>query len=259
MWSKPYTKFCAVSPKTAEVIGTQMRIVAIIQARMGSTRLPGKVLMNLDGRTVLARVFERVSRFKSIQSVVVATSTNRENDDIAAECARLGVSCVRGSENDVLDRYVQAARKHKAEAIVRITADCPLIDPEVSDSVVKEFLRQHADYASNVFPRTYPRGLDTEVFTRDALEQAWEESTEPHQREHVTPYLYEHPQIFQMASTQAEADYSFHRWTLDTPEDMELIRTIYARFPGSAHFTWREVLEALEREPKLVASVAQAV
>lgn len=229
-----------------------MQIVAIIQARMGSTRLPGKVLMELAGKTVLARVVERVSRFESVQSIVVATSVNRENEAIAAECERLGTHCFRGSEDDVLDRYVGAARKHKADAIVRITADCPLIDPEVSDGVVNEFLRRRADYASNVFPRTYPRGLDTEVFTINALEQAWKRSTEAHQREHVTPYLYEHPDVFRLASIQTDADYGSHRWTLDTPEDLELIRSICSRFAGRGSFSWREVLAVLHEQPELV-------
>ena len=229
-----------------------MRIVAIIQARMGSTRLPGKVLMDLAGKSVLARVVERVSRLNSIQSIVVATSINRENEPIATECERLGTHSFRGSENDVLDRYLGAAREHQAEAIVRVTADCPLIDPEISDSVVNEFVQRGADYASNVFPRTYPRGLDTEVFTRDALEQAWKHATEPHQREHVTPYLYEHPEKFRMASVKAEAVYGFHRWTLDTREDYELISRIYSRFAGRDGFSWRQVLEVLDEQPELV-------
>jgi spore coat polysaccharide biosynthesis protein SpsF len=239
-----------------------MQVVAIIQARMGSTRLPGKALMDLAGKTVLARVVERVSRMNRIQSVVVATSVNRENEPIAVECGRLGIHCFRGSEYDVLDRYAGAAREYKAEAIVRITADCPLIDPEISDSVVSEFVQRRADYASNIFPRTYPRGLDTEVFTRDALEQAWKHATEAHQREHVTPYLYEHPQVFRLASIQADAEYAYYRWTLDTQEDLELIRSIYSRFDGRERFSWRELLQLFEREPALVeinSHVQQAV
>jgi len=229
-----------------------MRIVAMIQARMGSTRLPGKVLTDLVGATVLARVVERVSRIENIQAITVATSLNRENEAIAAECKRLGVDCFRGSESDVLDRYFHAAKETEPEAIVRITADCPLIDPEVSGSVVSKFLQQSADYASNVLPRTYPRGLDTEVFTRSALERAWKQSTEAHQREHVTPFFYEHPELFRLVSVQADADYAFHRWTLDTPEDLELIRSIYSRFAGKGAFSWREVLQLLKREPMLL-------
>ena len=162
----------------------------------------------------------------------------------------------------MLDRYAGAAREYKAEAIVRITADCPLIDPEISDSVVSEFVQRRADYASNILPRTYPRGLDTEVFTRDALEQAWKHATEAHQREHVTPYLYEHPQVFRLASIQADAEYAYYRWTLDTQEDLELIRSIYSRFDGRERFSWRELLQLFEREPALVeinSHVQQAV
>jgi len=239
-----------------------MRTVAIVQARMGSTRLPGKVLMDLGGRSVLARVVDRLSRSRTIDSMLVATSTNNENHAIAAECERLRVSCFRGSEQDVLDRYLRAARASKADAVVRITADCPLIDPEVVDVVVHEFINQRADYASNVLPRTYPRGLDTEVISRTALERAGVEAVEPHQREHVTPYSYEHPEIFRLASTRAESDYSIHRWTLDTREDLELICNIYSRFADREYFSWREVLEVLEGEPELLAinaKVQQAV
>jgi spore coat polysaccharide biosynthesis protein SpsF len=228
-----------------------VRVVAIIQARMGSTRLPGKVLMNLCGETVLARVVQRLRRATLIDCIVVAT-TNRPSDDvIVRECNSLQVACLRGSETDVLDRYWQAAQWFGAEVIVRVTSDCPLIDPELADETIRAFLRQPFDYASNALERTYPRGLDTEVFTIAALERAWREANKPYEREHVTPYIYEHPELFRLLSIRAERDYSAYRWTLDTPEDMQLMQAIYARFADRDNFGWREILALMEREPEL--------
>ncbi len=228
-----------------------MNIVAIVQARMGSVRLPGKVLLDLEGRTVLARVVRRLSRSQQIGEVAVATSTLPADDEIVQECGRLGVACFRGSELDVLDRYYQTARAHGADTVVRITSDCPLIDPGVVDETVMAHQSHKADYASNVFARRYPRGLDTEVFTFSALEHAWREARELYEREHVTPYLYEHPDIFRMASTNGEIDYSRYRWTLDTPPDLELIRAIYSRFDGRDDFSWQEAILLMESDPKL--------
>jgi len=236
-----------------------MNTVAIIQARMGSSRLPGKVLMDLGGEMVLGRVVRRLQRSRHISKIVVATTTVPADEVIVAECDRLEVLCFRGSEHDVLDRYYQAARANAADAVVRITSDCPLIDPELVDETVEVFRDKHADYASNVFPRTYPRGLDTEVFSFDALDRAWREAREAHQREHVTPYLYEHPQIFKLASLSGAADYSRYRWTLDTLEDLELLRTIYSRFHGRDDFSWKEVLRLMEREPELAELNSQVL
>jgi len=236
-----------------------MNIVAIIQARMGSSRLPGKVLMDLGGEMVLGRVVRRLQRSRHISKIVVATTTVPADEVIVAECDRLEVLCFRGSEHDVLDRYYQAARANAADAVVRITSDCPLIDPELVDETVEVFRDKHADYASNVFPRTYPRGLDAEVFSFDALDRAWREAREAHQREHVTPYLYEHPQIFKLASLSGAADYSRYRWTLDTLEDLELLRTIYSRFHGRDDFSWKEVLRLMEREPELAELNSQVL
>ena len=236
-----------------------MNIVAIIQARMGSSRLPGKVSMDLGGETVLGRVVRRLQRSRHISKIVVATTTVPADEVIVAECDRLEVLCFRGSEHDVLDRYYQAARANAADAVVRITSDCPLIDPELVDETVEVFRDEHADYASNVFPRTYPRGLDTEVFSFDALDRAWREAREAHQREHVTPYLYEHPQIFKLASLSGAADYSRYRWTLDTREDLELLRAIYSRFDGRDDFSWKEVLRLMEREPELAELNSQVL
>jgi len=218
---------------------------------MGSTRLPGKVLMDIGGRTTLTRVVRRLSRATLINEVIVATSDVPADDPIVRECERLDIPCFRGSESDVLDRYYWTAKNFDADAVVRITSDCPLIDPQLVDETIQAFAAEEADYASNVIPRTYPRGLDTEVFTTEALAWAWLEAREPHQREHVTPYFYEHPGTFKIASAAGDADFSHHRWTLDTPEDLELIRAICFRFDDRDDFSWRDVLDLMEREPEL--------
>jgi spore coat polysaccharide biosynthesis protein SpsF len=231
--------------------GTTPRIVAIIQARMGSTRLPGKVLKDLEGATVLARVLARVKRAATIGEMMVATSDSRGDDAIVAECKRFDTRVFRGDEKDVLDRYYRAAQFSKAEIVVRITADCPLIDPEITDITVKAFLAERPDYASNALIRTYPRGLDTEVMTMRALESAWRDATAPYQRAHVTPYLYQDQSPFKVLAVKGKQDHSALRWTLDTEADLEFLRAIYARFGGRDDFGWRDVLSLLEREPAL--------
>jgi spore coat polysaccharide biosynthesis protein SpsF len=227
------------------------RIVAIVQARMGSTRLPGKVLMELGGSTVLSRVLARLRRSRWIDQIVVATTSSGLDHVIDLECQRIGVCCFRGSEDDVLDRFYQTAQNYHAEAVVRITADCPLTDPGLVDDVIQVFQNQHADYANNTVLRTYPRGLDVEVFTYAALSQAWQEASKRYEREHVTPYFYEHPTLFRMTSASGQTDYSRYRWTLDTLEDLRLIRAIYARFRNEDDFSWLDVIAVLEKEPQL--------
>ena len=220
---------------------------------MGSTRLPGKVLMDLGGQSVLSRVVRRLARAKLLQQIVVATSVAPADDAIMAACLRLQVPCFRGSEGDVLDRYYQTARDWPSDAVVRITADCPLIDPEVVDQTIGMFLSSGADYTSNVTPRTYPRGLDTEVFTVAGLERCWREAREPHQREHVTPFFYECPGRFRISSLSGPEDYSRYRLTLDTPEDLQLLRAVYASFDNRDTVSWQEVVGLLERRPDLAA------
>ncbi len=236
------------------------RTIAIVQARMGSTRLPGKVLMDLGGDTVLSRVVRRLARAQLVEKIVVATTETLRDELIVVECKRLGVSCFRGSEDDVLDRYYRAAEESGAAVIVRITSDCPVIDPERVDETIRVFQSERADYASNAHPRTFPRGLDTEVFSMAALGRAWREAHAPHQREHVTPYIYEHPELFYIASDRGHCDYSAYRWTLDTPEDLRLLREIYRRFGNRDTFSWREVIALMQVEPELAevnASVIQ--
>jgi spore coat polysaccharide biosynthesis protein SpsF len=228
-----------------------MKIVAIVQARMGSKRLPGKVLMELGGETALARVLRRLSRATLLDQIIVATSTSSSDDQIVQECNRFHVNCFRGSEVDVLDRYYTAANAYLADVIVRITADCPLIDPALVDETVRMFQERHADYASNAIEQTYPRGLDAEVFTLAVLKLAWQNARQPYEREHVTPYFYEHPELFRLASVIGPADYSQYRWTLDTAEDLELLRAIYSKFKGDDGFSWRDVIALMEREAQL--------
>jgi spore coat polysaccharide biosynthesis protein SpsF len=229
-----------------------MRVVAIIQARMGSTRLPGKVMKDLGGKTVLARVVARARRAIEIEEVVIATTHEPDDDRIVDECRRLEVRVFRGAVNDVLDRYHHAAKEVGAEAIVRITSDCPLIEPEITDATIRAFLERRPDYASNVLERTYPRGLDTEIMTRAALDQSWQQARKPYEREHVTPYIYENAGRFTLYSVKGDIDYSDHRWTLDEPEDLVFLRAVYERLEDDSCFSWRDVLALLEREPGLM-------
>jgi spore coat polysaccharide biosynthesis protein SpsF len=229
-----------------------MRITAIVQARMGSTRLPGKVLMHVGGETVLGRMVRRLQRASSLGQIVVATSTSPQDEAIVRECERLQVASFCGPEHDVLLRYFQAAEQFGADIVVRVTADCPLIDSAIVDDVVRLCLKEQADLACNELPRTFPRGLDVEVLTIQALRKASEISDQPYQREHVTPVIYERPDIFRIVSVRADRDFSRHRWTLDTAEDLQLIRAIYSHFDNRDDFTWHEVIELLEQRPDLL-------
>lgn len=226
------------------------RVVAIVQARMGSTRLPGKVLMDLGGKPVLARVLERTAAIPGVDMVVVATSTEPRDEPILALAQSAGVAAIAGSEADVLDRYFQAARAYDAEVVIRITADCPLLDPEVSGAVLRRFLRGDVDYASNIKPWTFPDGLDTEVLSRAALERAWREATLPVEREHVTPYIHERPDSFRLAHVAAAIPLTSQRWTLDEPRDLEMIRAVYAQLPPGK-YRLVDVLDVLVAHPEL--------
>jgi spore coat polysaccharide biosynthesis protein SpsF len=228
-----------------------MRIVAIVQAHMGSTRLPGKVLLDLAGRTMLARVVRRAQRTRLIDEVTVACSTEPSDDAIVTECATLGIRVHRGSDSDVLDRYHGATEAFRPDAVVRITSDCPLIEPEVSDKVIARFLESGADYTSNTIDRSYPRGLDTEICRRACLDRAWAEAKESYQRVHVTPYLYQHPELFKTVQVRGETDLNELRWTVDTREDFEFISRIYSHFGGEDDFSWRDVLGLLKSKPEL--------
>jgi len=228
-----------------------MSTIALVQARMGSTRLPGKVLMDIAGQPMLAHVVERSLRARTLDGLVIATTKNPVDEAIVTEARRLGVPAFRGSEEDVLDRYYRAAKEHDASVIVRITADCPLIDPTVVDFVVEAFRKTSPDYASNILERTFPQGLDTEVVKLEALERAWREASKAYQRAHVTPYIYEHPERFRLYSVRNAEDLSSHRWTVDTKEDLEFVREVYSRLGSGGRFGWRDVLDLIRHEPEL--------
>ncbi len=210
--------------------------------------------MDLAGETVLKRVVERVMRFSLVDDVIVATSELRADDAVAAECARIGVETFRGSESDVLERFAGAARATDADVCVRLTADCPLLDPGVSDSIISVFHEAEgaADYASNKIPQSFPRGLDTEVFSRDALDRAAREAREPYERVHVTAYMYRHPELFSLISVTSDVDRADWRWTIDTAEDLEFVREVYSRLGGTPDFSWHDVVALLEEEPSLL-------
>jgi spore coat polysaccharide biosynthesis protein SpsF len=217
---------------------------------MSSTRLPGKVLLDLTGEPMLARVVERARRARQIDRTIVATTTEPEDESIVEICRQRGWTVFRGSRDDVLDRYYQAAVTDGADRIVRITSDCPLIDPEIIARVVDRLNGGNFDYASNINPRrTFPRGLDVEAFSIGALSAAWSEDREATGREHVTPFLYRHPERFRIALVESDRpDSACHRWSVDTPEDYELLRRIYAHFRGD-NFGWHDVLALLDQHP----------
>ena len=225
--------------------------VAIIQGRMGSTRLDSKVLEDLAGQPMLARVTNRTRRAKALDASVVATTTQPIDDAIVGLCKERGWPFFRGSEEDVLDRYYQAALAFEADVVVRITADCPLIEPEIINWVVSEFVsyQLEVDYMSNSLERSFPRGLDVEVMSFDALGKAWREDRDPASREHVTPYIRRNPDKFRIRNVANDIDYSYMRWTVDTIEDLNFVRKIYDHFQSDS-FNWREVLHLLETHPE---------
>jgi spore coat polysaccharide biosynthesis protein SpsF len=228
------------------------RVVAIIQARTGSTRLPRKIFADIGGDTMLGRTVRRTTRAATVQEVAIATTDRPDDLAVVAEAERLGVRVTCGSEADVLDRYRQAARAFDADAVVRITSDCPLMDPAVIDLVVGEFLG-HAgvDYCSNVLHRTFPRGLDVEVIRRDVLMRAAADARLPHQREHVTPYVLEHPALFALRSVALAEDFSTYRWTVDEPDDLAFVREVYHRLAPDDQFGWRDVVALLSAQPSM--------
>ncbi|QYK69659.1 MULTISPECIES: cytidylyltransferase domain-containing protein [Paenibacillus] len=228
-----------------------MNIVAIIQARMGSTRLPGKVSLDLLGVTVLERVVERIKKVKQINKIVVATTDLTADETIVNLAHKAEVEVYRGSESDVLKRYYEAAVTYNADVIIRITSDCPVIDPVIIDELIKNYIMGSYDYVSNTIERSYPRGLDAEVFSFASLEKAHLEAKSTEQREHVTPYIYQNPDRFSMLSVTCAKDYSNYRWTLDTTEDWELIQQIYTYFKDWDSFNWQDIVELMETRPEI--------
>ena len=254
------------------------KVVAIIQGRMSSSRLPGKILADIAGQPMLTRVYTRTSRAKTLDEIIFATTTDASDDLVAEYCDFSGIPFTRGSLFDVLDRYYQTALQAKADVVVRITADCPVIDPELIDNVVKTVVSEQwrvdgalFDFAANRLPppwsRTYPIGLDTEVCTFAALERAWKDAREPQHREHAMPYFYEGVQLttvnrqlqtglsprgFNIALLHHTTDFGDYRWTVDTPEDLEFMLQVYSSFDGRDDFTWKEVLDLVHDNPELM-------
>jgi spore coat polysaccharide biosynthesis protein SpsF (cytidylyltransferase family) len=235
--------------------------VAIIQARMGSTRLPGKVLEDIGDEPMLWHVYERAQCASLVDRVVVATSTEPGDDAVASFCEERDVRCFRGSEEDVLDRFYRAAVDIGADAVVRLTADCPLLSPPVIDRVIRTYQSSDAEYVTNILEYTHPDGLDVEVFEFEALAVAWEEASEPEEHEHVTPYIRESNQfsaenvqnVLNLSVYQFVDEDTILRWTVDYPEDLEFVRAVYDRLTASGHwvFDQQSVLELLERAPEL--------
>lgn len=227
------------------------RVVAITQARMGSTRLPGKVMCRIAGKTLLEHQVDRLARAGKLDRIVVATTTGPSDDAIVDLCRIRGYAVFRGPEDDVLARYAGAAAEYDADMIVRVTSDCPLIDPAVIDDLVGLFLDPASglDYAA-VDTRSYPHGLDAEIFTRTVLDMAMAEAADPAEREHVTPFIYRRPDRFRLGVLRTGEQHEGHRWCVDEPRDLEFIsRVINALYPDNPDFGWRDCLAILAANP----------
>ncbi len=229
---------------------------AIVQARFGSVRLPGKVLADLGGKPMLERVLERVAAATRVALVVLATTADPEDTPLAALGEALGARVFRGSADDVLDRYHRAATAHGIDVIVRVTGDCPLVDPALIDRTVAVFAEGDCDYVSTSYPvATFPDGLDVEVFSRTALDRAWREARLGSEREHVTPYIWKHPRGFRLKAVTHAENLSAMRWTVDLDRDLEFVRCVYRRLePASGPvFGMQEILDLLRRHPEIAA------
>tara|TARA_Y100001934_G_scaffold219950_1_gene261766 strand:- start:1287 stop:2057 length:771 start_codon:yes stop_codon:yes gene_type:complete len=241
-----------------------MKTAAIVQARMSSTRLPGKVLFPLGNTTVLGQLIARLKQSQQLGGVIIAVPESPKDEPLVREAANLGVECFRGDEHDLLDRFYAAATEFGLETIVRITSDCPFFDPYVLDEMLVHFAAANEpettiDYSTNcTLKRTYPRGLDAEVFTFEALERTFNEAQQPLEREHVTPYMYTNPDRFRLDSHENETDLSHHRWVVDTAEDWRFIYRVHELLNRPDRpFTTAELLELLEREPELAGMNAE--
>lgn len=227
-------------------------IAAVLQARMSSARLPGKVLKPILGQPMICRQLERIRQAKHLDSIIVATSEQASDDPIVAAVDALDIGCFRGSLDDVLDRFYRAAASNRADHIVRLTGDCPLVDAQIVDEVIEKHLSEGRDYTSNFLERRYPDGIDVEVFTFQALEQAWQEAELTTDREHVTPFIYRQPERFSLGSLRCDQDLAALRWTVDHPEDLEFVTKVFeALYPDSGIFSMWNVLELLEHRPEL--------
>lgn len=230
------------------------KVCAIIQGRMGSSRLPGKVLKPILEKPMLIRMVERVSCAHLLNEIIIATTDSDMDEEIVDVCKKNGLSYFCGSEDDVLDRYYQTARTFGTDVIVRLTADLPLIDPAVIDYVVNEFLTGEYDYVANTepLPSTYPDGMDVMVFSFKALKQAWHEAVKPSDREHVTFYFWNHPEKFRIHRVKHDPDWSEYRLTVDYPEDFELVKAVFENlYPNNPFFTLKDIVGFLESNPNI--------
>ncbi len=223
---------------------------------MGSTRLPGKIFKNISGKPLLQHVVDRLTFSRLIDQIIIATTTLPEDNAVEDFCIKNGIAFHRGSSNDVLSRYYDSAKKFGADIVIRITSDCPLIDPKIIDLMLKNFLYSNRsgrlDYFSNVTERTFPRGLDVEIFSFAALEKAYNGANKNFEREHVTPFIYQHPEKFVISNYTSKKDYSFHRWTVDTEKDLKLIDEIYtALYKPNSIFYFEDVLKLFDGRPEL--------
>lgn len=226
-----------------------MKIVAVVQARMGSTRFPNKVMRTICGTPMIGLLLERLAKAKLVDQIVLATSENPRDDSLAKHIQGLGYSIFRGSEEDVLDRYYHAAKEAEAELVVRVTGDCPLIDPGIVDETIAVFLDSDVDYVSNNAPPTFPHGLDAEIFTFQALETAWNKAKSPLAREHVTSFITESGN-FKQANYSYDTDYSEERWTVDEPEDFEVVQKVFEYFSPRVNFSWLDVVALSKKHPE---------
>jgi spore coat polysaccharide biosynthesis protein SpsF (cytidylyltransferase family) len=229
-----------------------MKVLGIIQARMSSTRLPRKVLLDLAGKSVLEHVISRVARANRVSDIVVATTIKKEDLAIVKLCASLGYSVFCGSENDVLDRFYQVARLFEADQCVRITADCPMMDPGLIDQVLHLHQESGSDYTANILEETFPDGEDIEVFTFEALENAWENASLTSEREHVTPYIRKHPELFKLTNLRAPENLAEKRWTIDNAEDYEFLTRVFKElYHQNPFFGMNDILTLLDLHPEL--------
>jgi len=229
-----------------------MSVIIVLQARLSSTRLPGKVLQPICGFPMLGLQLERIKRAKHFERLVVATSTDQHDNPIAKLCEDLQVDCYRGSLEDVLDRFYKAAKQYEPIHVVRLTGDCPLTDPELIDAVIQHHIVSGADYTSNTMDPTFPDGLDVEVVRFSALEQAHAAAKLNSEREHVTPYFYNHPELFRLASFKSKIDRSPMRWVVDEPADFNFVTRVYEYlYSAKPNFNTNDVLALLEDNPDL--------
>lgn len=234
-----------------------MTVIGILQARTSSTRLPGKVLMNIIDEPMIIHQLRRLKRCKHLDDIIVATSSKETDDHLSQICTEAGYRVYRGSLDDVLDRFVQAIKNQTCDHVVRLTADCPLTDPSIIDAIIKKHLKSNSDYTSNILPPTFPDGLDAEIFKVSALLNAWENAILPSHREHVTPYIYGNPTIFSLDNYENNKDLSKMRWTVDEVEDFNFVTEVYEHlYKFKPDFAMNDILSLLDNKPDIAAKNA---